>query len=62
MWDGWRENRWAMQAALTAHIVNCHRDSKRPPYKPDQFNPCVDHSARTVTGAELDAMLKRFQR
>lgn len=51
-----------MQAALTAHICNCHRDSKRPPYKPDQFNPYAEKTARTVTGAELDALLNKFKR
>lgn len=51
-----------MQAAFMSVVANCHRDGKRAPFRPDQFNPYAEKSARTVTGAELDALLNKFKR
>ena len=62
MYDGWSENNWAMQAAFMSVVANCHRDSKQRPYKPDMFNPYAEKTTRTVTGAELDALLNKFKR
>ena len=46
MAEGHNENLWMLAAAVMALLANCHRDRKKRPFTPDDFNPMVHRTQR----------------
>jgi hypothetical protein len=46
MAEGRNENLWMLASAVMALLANCHRDRKKRPFTPDDFNPMVHRSQR----------------
>jgi len=46
MADGRNENHWLIASAVMALLANCHRDSKKRAFTPDDFNPMVHRTQR----------------
>jgi len=46
MAEGRNENLWQLASAVMALLANCHRDSKKRAFTPDDFNPMVSRTQR----------------
>jgi len=54
-----RRDRWAHTSALLAMLANCHRNPKKPPRKPSDFDPYELAKKRTpVAKSDGFKMLK----
>ena len=68
MHDGLQKRNWEIASCVMALIANCHRDSKKKAFKPEQFNPTIkrdrlrDAIPVTKENAELfkSAFMKHF--
>jgi hypothetical protein len=49
--------RWGMTAGIMATIANANRDPKKPPAKPDQFNPFTPRRMASI--GEFREMMKK---
>jgi len=66
MADGRDRYVWSVASALMALIANCHRDTKKRPLEPDDFNPTLTRQERRrnaiwITDDNVEIMRDEFK-
>jgi hypothetical protein len=67
MTEGRDRHIWSVVSAMMALIANCHRDNKRSPLEPDDFNPTLTKEERRrnailITDDNVEIMREEFKK